>query len=71
MTNVARHRLDRAGSQRKPDRKVLEALKAAAGAKAAPDRNGSSKRKLYTARMDRATRTVGRGRETRKNTLNQ
>lgn len=70
-TVVARHRLDRAGTQRKPDRKVLEALKAAAGAKAAPDRNGSSKRKLYTARMDRATRTVGRGRETRKNTLNQ
>lgn len=71
MTDVARHRLDKAGTQRKPDRKVLEALKAAAGAKAAPDRNGSSKRKLYTARMDRATRTVGRGRETRKNTLNQ
>lgn len=41
-TVVARHRLDRAGTQRKPDRKVLEALKAAAGAKAAPDRNGSS-----------------------------
>lgn len=41
-TDVARHRLDRAGTQRKPDRKVLEALKAAAGAKAAPDRNGSS-----------------------------
>lgn len=70
-TDVARHRHDRAGTQRKPDRKVLEALKAAAGAKAAPDRNGSSKPKLYTARMDRATRTVGRGRETRKNTLNQ
>lgn len=77
MTDVARHRLDKAGSQRKPDRSIGRRSKLSKQQQQRRRRTGpearSTKRKLRTS-WQRALGPCGQnqnrqGEETRKNTL--